>query len=302
MSSRHALVIGSQCDALPNQRLSFLPDRARGLFEVLTDPLRGGCEAAPTSVFLTDPTMEELRQAVSTAVAKASAAGATLVFAFIGHAVTAPSRYSQPLFLLPADGNPNTPGTETAYEIGHRLGEMDMAGLDGLIIILDACHAGAGVRDVIKSGLDLEQQVRLELLAGTFLRKARNGCFSQALIRLMEHGAPGLSADYLEIRHAANVAADYCRTVQQPPVYIGSGFGQNASDPGLWVSRNVASPGKWLLSGTEEGALAVALTQSFQPTNDLGRVTAAMSGQRLVVLQGGAGSGKSALIAALARP
>lgn len=124
MSSRHALVIGSQCDALPNQRLSFLPDRARELFEVLIDPLRGGCEAAPTSVFLTDPTMEELRQAVSTAVAQASAAGATLVLAFIGHAVTAPSRYSQPLFLLPADGNPNTPGTETAYEIGHRLGEM----------------------------------------------------------------------------------------------------------------------------------------------------------------------------------
>jgi hypothetical protein len=179
---------------------------------------------------------------------------------------------------------------------------MDISGLDGLIIILDACHAGAGVRDVIKSGLDLEQQVRLELLAGTFLRKARNGCFSQALIRLMEHGAPGLSADYLEIRHAANVAADCCRTVQQPPVYIGSGFGQNASDPGLWVSRNVASPGKWLLSGTEEGALAVALTQSFQPTNDLERVTAAMSGQRLVVLRGAAGSGKSALIAALARP
>ena len=56
------------------------------------------------------------------------------------------------------------------------------------------------------------------------------------------------------------------------------------------------------MSGTAEGALAVALTESFQATHDLERITQAMSHQRLVVIQGGGGSGKSAVVAALARP
>jgi hypothetical protein len=302
MKFRHALVVGSQCDELANQRLSFLPDRARRLFELLTDSGRGNCAPAPDSVLLEDPTLAELEEAVETAVKRAVSARATLVFAFIGHAETDISRTSRPLFLLPRDGSAAAPKSKTAYEIGHRLGEMDLGGLDGLILILDTCHAGAGVRDVIKSGLDLKDQVRLELLAGTYLREARNGCFSQSLIDLMENGQADLSTDYLEIRHAANAAADTCRAVQDPPVYIGSGIGQNASDPGLWVTRNVASPGHWPLSGTAEGAQAVALTQSFQATHDLERITHALGRQRLVVVQGGPGSGKSALVSALARP
>lgn len=302
MAIRHALVVGSQCNELANQCLSFLPDRATRLFEVLTDPRRGECAPAPESVLLLDPTMVELKQSVEDAVARASRARATLVFAFIGHAETDVTRISRPLFLLPTDGSATAPKTDTAYEIGHRLGEMDLGSLDGLILILDTCHAGAGVRDVIKSGLDLKDQVRLELLAGTFLRVARNGCFSHSLIDLMENGHAELSTDYLEIRHVANVAADKCRAVQDPPVYIGSGMGQNASDPGLWVTRNVASPGHWPLSGTPEGAQAVTLTQSFQSTHDLERIIHALGSQRLVVVQGGPGSGKSALMAALARP
>ncbi len=302
MATRHALVVGSQCDELANQHLSFLPERATHLFEVLTDPRRGDCAPAPESVLLLDPTMGDLKQAVEDAVARASKARATLVFAFIGHAEADVTRLSRPLFLLPTDGSATAPKTDTAYEIGHRLGEMNLGSLDGLILILDTCHSGAGVRDVIKSGLDLKDQVRLELLAGTFLRVARNGCFSHSLIELMENGQADLSTDYLEIRHVANVAADKCRAVQDPPVYIGSGTGQNASDPGLWVTRNVASAGHWPLSGTPEGAQAVTLTQSFQATHDLERITHALGSQRLVVVQGGPGSGKSVLMAALARP
>ena len=272
------------------------------MFKALTDPDRGNCAPAPDSVLLLDPTMAELRVAVKSAVNRAVSARATLVFAFIGHAETDASKNSRPLFLLPKNGSAAAPDTDTAYEIGHRLGEMELGGLDGLILLLDVCHAGAGIRDVIKSGLDLKDQVRLELLAGTFLRVARDGCFSQSLIELMENGQPSLSTDYLEIRHAANVAADACGAVQDPPVYIGSGIGQNASDPGLWVTRNVASPAHWPLSGTAEGAQAVALTQSFQATHDLEHITEALASKRLVVVLGGPGSGKSALVAALARP
>ena len=71
---------------------------------------------------------------------------------------------SGPLFLMPRNGNHSAPTSKTAYELGHSLGETNLAGLDGLILLLDACHAGAGVRDVIKAGLDLKDQPRLALL------------------------------------------------------------------------------------------------------------------------------------------
>ncbi|GAA3329297.1 tetratricopeptide repeat protein [Paeniglutamicibacter sulfureus] len=301
MSSRHALVVGSQCAALRNQRLSFLPQRAQHLHRALTDPRLGDCDPANSALVL-DPTMAELKEAVMASVTRASEAKATLVFAFIGHAEINKNKVSAPLFLLPKDGNHKDLDDDTAYEIGRRLGNMALGSLDGLILILDVCHAGLGVADVIKNGLDLREQVRLELLAGTYDREARNGCFSQSLITLMESGQPDSSVDYLDIRHAANFGNAICRKEQDPPVYIGSGAGTNASDPGLWVTRNIAAPNFWPLSGTPEGALAVTLTNSFQVTHDLERITFAMSQQRLVVIHGRAGSGKSALLAALARP
>jgi len=54
MGERRALVIGSQCDGLPNLPLPFLPELAAELFEVLTDPERGGCVRA-RSQLVVDP-------------------------------------------------------------------------------------------------------------------------------------------------------------------------------------------------------------------------------------------------------
>ena len=42
MGERRVLVIGSQCEAL-KPPLSFLPNLAKDLYEVLTDKDRGGC-------------------------------------------------------------------------------------------------------------------------------------------------------------------------------------------------------------------------------------------------------------------
>lgn len=302
MVFRHALVVGSQCEALPNQQLSFLPQRAERLFQMLTDSNRGGCEPAPTSVLLLDPTLLELDHAVEQAVNDAAIAGATLIFAFIGHAETAANTNTKRLFLMPRDGKPIGPTSTTAFELGHRLGELDLGGLDGMILILDACHAGAGIRDTIRAALDLKDHARLELLAGTHLRESRNGCFSKSLINSMEHGQPEVASDYLEIRHVANVAADSCRTVQDPPVYVGSGIGKETGDPGLWVTKNIASTTHWPLSGTAEGAWAVRLTENFLVTSDLEKIIGAMFLQRLVVIKGPAGTGKSTLAGALARP
>src|SRR4051812_3187988 len=103
MESRHALVVGSQCEALHNQQLSFLPDRAERLYAALTHPDHGDCDPVASRLVL-DPTMAQLKDAVKAAVARAAEAKATLVFAFIGHAETKNDRYSKPLYLLPRDG------------------------------------------------------------------------------------------------------------------------------------------------------------------------------------------------------
>jgi hypothetical protein len=67
-ADRYALVIGSQCDALPqDRRLSFLPDYAVELYSVLTDPDLGACASAlpdrPDGGLVIDPTRDELLQA-----------------------------------------------------------------------------------------------------------------------------------------------------------------------------------------------------------------------------------------------
>ncbi|MBA3252246.1 MAG: hypothetical protein H0T66_18535 [Geodermatophilaceae bacterium] len=83
VDGRHALVIGSQCEAWAP--VSFLPERARDLYEVLTDPVRGGCAPAGSRLVI-DPTGAELVACVEEAVGRAANGKAVLVLAFIGHA------------------------------------------------------------------------------------------------------------------------------------------------------------------------------------------------------------------------
>jgi hypothetical protein len=85
MARRRALVIGSQCAALPG--LSFLPQVAEELAGVLGAPELGGCSPALPDgrMLLVEPTVEEADQAIETAIARASEARDTLLVVFVGH-------------------------------------------------------------------------------------------------------------------------------------------------------------------------------------------------------------------------
>ena len=300
-------MIGSQCAGLPGQRLSFLPGRAESLYGVLIDPRRGGC-LPDASALVVDPDLVTMIAAVKRAVAAAGGAGATLVVAFVGHAETLPDPTGEAdLYLMPANGVV-PPDSDSGYLLGQRLRELlagpAAVGLDGLLLLVDACHAGVGVLNVVQraAGLMAATGVRLELLAATFNRKARDGCFSGTIAQLLGEGLADLSADYIDASIVLDRITDSCPHQEEPLRFAMARGRRIAGDPGLWLARNPAAGGRWGLASTAAGGHAVELTRSYQPTDAIERVVASIAGNRLTVLTGDAGSGKSALVAALTRP
>lgn len=307
MGGRHAVVVGSQCAGLPGQPLSFLPGRVEALFAVLTDPARGGCDPA-ASVLVVDPTLAELALAVKQGVRGAAAAGATLVLVFVGHAETlGDGGGGADLYLMPVDGVV-PPDSDTGYLLGQRLRELlaglDAVGLDGLLLVVDACHAGVGAMNVAQRAATMvaSSGVRLEMLTATFDRAARDGCFSRTLTDLLSRGLEEVSNDYLDAVAVVDRVAGACITQEEPLRFSLARGRRITGDPGLWLARNPEASGRWPLSGTAAGGHAVALTQSYQVTDVIERVQGSMLTSRVTVVTGGAGSGKSALVAALARP
>jgi hypothetical protein len=87
MSERRILVIGSQCEAYP--ALLFLPQLAKELYAVMTDPARGECVSAfEGDARLIDPTVRDATDAISSAYLRAAKDEATLFIAYIGHSAT----------------------------------------------------------------------------------------------------------------------------------------------------------------------------------------------------------------------
>ena len=99
MGQRRILVIGSQCQALG--RLSFLPQAAQDLYEVMTDSNLGGCVSAldGRAGLLIDPSVKDAKDAIKTAYRSAAQDEATQFIAYIGHG----ERVRKNLYLLPHD-------------------------------------------------------------------------------------------------------------------------------------------------------------------------------------------------------
>lgn len=294
------MVIGSQCGGLPNLPLSFLPDAAKDLYAVLVDPERGGCDPDASRLVL-DPELSAMAAAMSVAVAAADAAEATLLLAFIGHGVAV----DNDLYLLPTNGTPE-PTMYTGLLFGQSLSELVRTanGLDGLILLVDSCQSGKGVADLAQraSSAISAGGLRVQLVTSTFDQAARDGCFTRTLTRLLREGVPGLSRDYLLADNdvIARIASD-C-TAQEPPRTAMFQGRWRVNDPGLFLGRNAAARDAWVLAGTAAGGQAVDLTQHFQVTDALDQVVDRWRTHRVVGLSGGPGTGKSAVVAALARP
>ncbi|MGR6962856.1 tetratricopeptide repeat protein [Geodermatophilus sp. URMC 61] len=312
MAGRRALVIGSQCQQLGE--LSFLPRLAEELYAVLTDPLLGGCEPAlPAQPGpLLNPSRAELEQALGDAFAGAREAEASLFLTFLGHGeVGFPGdgvTGGKDFYLLPYDcPTPQQPTMGSAWLLGQGLRELmrDHDTIDGLVVLVDACHAGEGALDVTErvARVAAAAGTRFEMATATDDRTAADGCFTRGVIELLRNGDPAMGSRMAcrDIR-----ARIICRgQVPQWLAYDGRHLSDDdpAGDASLWLAPNVAHrPARIPLAGTRAADTVEYLTAGFEPPALLEGLLVRARRNRCVTVSGPAGSGKSTLLAALARP
>jgi hypothetical protein len=296
VGERKVLVIGSQCAR--ESPLSFLPELAHELYQVLTDAELGQCTPALDGLDgpLLDPTVDEAWNAVTKAYKAAARDGDTLVLGFIGHGECAGDNF----FLLPRDaGEERT--SRTALHLAQLVNELYHAhgSPDGLVVLVDACFAGgAAVGAADRWGAALGGRFRYELLAGTDDRPAYNGCFTRTVLATLRAGVKDELGGYVRAEHCIGPVGHECRQTPQFCVFRSGG-----EDTGLWLARNAAYqslPRGLRVAGVAE--LVKNLTARYQPPPQLAEVVAASREFQCVAVTGGVGAGKSALAAALARP
>ncbi len=141
VANRFALIVGSQCAALP--RLGFVEELASGLYTALTRG--GGWQPVADSGLLLNPTVAELKREIKKAFAVANASSATLLISFLGHGS---SVGSQDFRLLAVDSPGSSADSDTAVHLTQamreRLGECQS--LDGLVVLVDACEASIEIK------------------------------------------------------------------------------------------------------------------------------------------------------------
>ena len=209
--------------------------------------------------------------AVSVAVAVADAAEATLLLAFVGHG----EAYKNDLYLLPTNGT-SPASMFTGFLFGQGLAELvrTVSGLDGLIVLVDACQSGAGVADLAqRASAEISAAgLRVQLVTSTFDQAARDGCFTRTLTRLLRDGAPGLSRDYLLAENdLLALIAGTCKA-QEPPrtaMFQGPAAGQR---PGAVSGPEPAAGQAWALAGTAAGEAGSSRRGDFQVTDAWARV------------------------------
>ena len=306
MGERRALLIGVQNDRFG--RLDFVPEVVRDLHAVVLDRRYGACQPALPDgrELLTGPaaTRAAIVTALGDAMASAGREQATLFVYFLGHG----HKEGEDFYLVAAD----TPGPEridgeNGVSLGQRIKELlrRHSSVDGLMLVIDACHSGAVMSDPVPGLLRQGLQARVEFFAATRPEEvASNGCFSRSLIELLKKGSPR-TADaelraYDEHDRLREVAPAGCADLA-PAIHLSL---NGSRDAGLWLGRNGAADLRPALAGTQVADVVARLTRDWQkrqgPAADIIRLLA--DGTSPIAITGGPGTGKSALLASFGRP
>ncbi|MFH8737615.1 tetratricopeptide repeat protein [Streptomyces sp. NPDC017964] len=300
-ASRRALVIGSQCAALG--RLSFLPQVAEDLAALLTDPRLGDCESAlEPGPLLVDPSWTTMITAVQKAFRTANDSESTLVLALLGHGIA----NDEDFYFLPRNGT----GSGSSYKdvfLSQLLKEelRNAAYLDGLLVLLDTCHAGVGAAQAAKwQEVGLGRHLRrYEMVTASADRPAYGGKVTKALIDVLRCGIPAAGTT-IDARYLGDPLWQAAPDQRPQRITRDGGGWRQPGDEGLWWAHNAAHD----VTANGAGALGavrdriVELTGHLQPTAILGDLVTAAETSPRVALVGPRGSGKSTLAAALARP
>lgn len=298
MAGRLVLVIGSQSG---ETELTMLRGAALELAEVFTHPDLGSCQPAlPGGATVLDPTYRELDAALRAAFERAHDERATLIIAFIGHGDFADDDY----YLKVTDSS--GPDSQDSLLVGQRIKELlrQYSDLDGLLVLIDACHAAAGLAAAGREWLKpaYRKYTRLEVLTAADEGSAYKACMSRSLAQFARTGHRA-AGEYLRAEDLRPGLLDTCKyQVSQHLSFNGTDL-VTASDRGLWLLRNRG--GRWAGSPLAGGAyvpVAEGLLEQFIERPVAAELAGAVAGSaRCVLLHGPAGSGKSALLAGVLR-
>lgn len=277
-----------------------LPAAAHDLGEVLTSE-RGRCTPAlPSGAVLIDPVARELDQALVEAMRAAHEQQATLVLAFIGH-----GGFEDDDFYLMAKDSDVPPDSREAVLVGQRIKELlrRYSGLDGLVLLIDACHSGLAVESAGREWLQTMRRSRrrLELLTATDEGPAYGACATRTLTRLILTGSPRFG-ERLHFTEVKGYLDQHCGS--QVAIHMAYDGSREVlvSDPAAWIAINPAW-GASAVAGTAQQAMVEQLTSFYEQTDAfIGLLGLLERDTGHVVVNGPAGSGKSAAVAELAHP
>ena len=305
MGERRALLIGVQNDRFG--RLDFVPEVIQDLHGAVLDPYYGACRPALPDgrELLTGAaaTRAAIVTALGDAIASASREQATLFVYFLGHGY----KENEDFYLVAAD----TPGPEridsdNAVPLGQRIKELlrRYPGIDGLMLVIDACHSGAVISDPVPGLLRDGLQARVEFFAATRPDEiASRGCFSKSLIELLKKGSSH-TADvqlrvYDEHHRLREVAPADCVDLA-PPTHLSL---NGSRDAGLWLGFNHAADLRPALAGTQMADVVAWTTRDWQMRRGPAANVMRLLGEEVspIGITGGPGTGKSALLASFGR-
>src|SRR4051812_28825067 len=226
---------------------------------------------------------------------------ATLFLVFVGHGGVEGDDF----YLLAKDSE--FPDSRGAVLIGQRVKELlrRYSALDGLVLLVDACHSGLAAEQAGRQWLEpmRRSRRRFELLTATDEGLAFGACMVRSVTRMIRTGEPDLG-ERIHCLDLKRRLGDLCH--YQVAVHLTYDGSREIAeqDASLWIAVNAAPAWRSAaVAGTGAMAEIERLTRFYQPTRglvDLKTVIAA--GSRCVVLAGPRGSGKSTTIAALTKP
>ena len=190
MSGRRVLVIGSQCKKL---KLAKLPARYRCPLPQIDDgpgpwgmPRRRSAIRPDYYSNRPSPWPKPPSRAAYDAAAQSSD---TLILAYIGHG----EFIRDDFFLMPTDAA-SPPTSDEAIHLAQLIKDRPAHSPNGLIVLLDTCHSGAGAWDAGEYWVrSLEGRLPFRVLTATDDRATAHAWFTQSLIQLLERGDPATS-------------------------------------------------------------------------------------------------------------
>ncbi|MGY5308678.1 tetratricopeptide repeat protein [Nocardia gipuzkoensis] len=297
MADRLMLVIGCECEHFP--RLGFTSELAQALHATLATA--GGWRPVDRGPLL-DPTITELKSSVKAAFRRADEAGATLLIAFVGHGFT---MNEEDFFLLARDSAQpldSDVGLHLVNVVAEQLGGTQS--LDGLIVLVDACEAGAGALGAGSRWVRILEKAagRMELLVASDQGNAYDGCFTRTLLRTFQSGLDRSGTNLLcaDLTPELSIACEW----QTPRHLSFNGSQVRRGDLGLWLVPNRARLRDAVI-GRPAAGLVDQLVHTVSATTTVQETLVAMvesAGDRLQALVGPAGAGKSTIISLLIRP